>query len=92
LNRICIYKHRRKSAMEAFEKVVDYEFKGDRLAVKFLFKPGSTQFISDRSAWLEKIAERTAATKGCLKVVGHTSATSLPAINDRLSGLRADHI
>jgi outer membrane protein OmpA-like peptidoglycan-associated protein len=90
--------HRTRPAMDAFGKVVDYGLKGDRLAVKFLFKPGSTQFIADRSirapydAWLEKIAERTAAKQGCLEVVGHTSATGLPAINDRLSGLRADYI
>jgi outer membrane protein OmpA-like peptidoglycan-associated protein len=93
------YKLRRmRPAMEAFAKVVDYGLKGDKLAVKFLFKPGSTQFINDRSlrapydAWIEKIAERTAAKQGCLEVVGHTSATGLPAINDRLSGLRADYI
>jgi len=93
------YKLRRmRPAMEAFSKVVDYGLKGDKLAVKFLFKPGSTQFINDRSlrapydAWIEKIAERTAAKQGCLEVVGHTSATGLPAINDRLSGLRADYI
>jgi outer membrane protein OmpA-like peptidoglycan-associated protein len=93
------YKLRRtKVAMEAFGKVVDYGLKGDRLAVKFLFKPGSTQFYTDPSvrapygAWLEKIAERTAANKGCLEVVGHTSATGLAALNDRLSGLRADYI
>ena len=93
------YKLRRtKVAMEAFGRVVDYGLKGDRLAVKFLFKPGSTQFYTDPSvrapyeAWLEKIAERTAANKGCLEVVGHTSATGLAALNDRLSGLRADYI
>jgi outer membrane protein OmpA-like peptidoglycan-associated protein len=90
--------HRTKAAMDAFGKVIDYGLKGDKLAVKFLFKPGSTQFINDRSvrapydAWLEKVAERTAAKQGCLEVVGHTSATGLPAINDRLSGLRADYI
>jgi outer membrane protein OmpA-like peptidoglycan-associated protein len=90
--------HRTNAAMEAFGKVVDYGLKSDKLAVKFLFKPGSTQFITDRSvrapynAWLEKVAERTAARQGCLEVVGHTSATGLPAINDRLSGLRADYI
>ena len=93
------YKLRRtKVAMEAFGRVVDYGLKGDRLAVKFLFKPGSTQFYTDSSVrapyetWLEKIAERTAANKGCLEVVGHTSATGLAALNDRLSGLRADYI
>ena len=90
--------HRTKAAMDAFGKVVDYGLGGDKLAVKFLFKPGSTQFTNDRSvrapydAWIEKIAERTAAKQGCLEVVGHTSATGLPAINDRLSGLRADYI
>ncbi len=93
------YKLRRmRPAMEAFAKVIDYGLKSDKLAVKFLFKPGSTQFINDRSlrapydAWIEKIAERTAAKQGCLEIVGHTSATGLPAINDRLSGLRADYI
>jgi hypothetical protein len=61
------YKLRRKAAMDAFGKVIDYGLKSDKLAVKFLFKPGSTQFSTDRSirapydAWLEKIAERTAA-------------------------------
>jgi outer membrane protein OmpA-like peptidoglycan-associated protein len=89
---------RTKPAMEAFGKVVDYGLKSDKLAVKFLFKPGSTQFYNDRNksapydAWLDKIAERTAAQKGCLEVVGHTSATGLPALNDRLSALRADYI
>jgi outer membrane protein OmpA-like peptidoglycan-associated protein len=93
------YKLRRtKPAMEAFGKLVDYGLKSDKLAVKFLFKPGSTQFNTDSSvrapygAWLEKIAERTAANKGCLEVVGHTSATGLAPINDRLSGLRADYV
>ena len=90
--------HRTRAAMDAFGKVVDYGLNGDKLAVKFLFKPGSTQFISDRTirspydAWIEKIAQRTAAKQGCLEVIGHTSATGLPAINDRLSGLRADYI
>src|ERR1700739_1778762 len=90
--------HRTRAAMDAFGKVGDYGLKGDKLAVKFLFKPGSTQFINDRSirapydAWIEKLAERTAAKQGCLEVVGHTSATGLPAVNDRLSVLRADYI
>ncbi|MBW7971041.1 OmpA family protein [Bradyrhizobium sp. BR 10289] len=89
---------RTRAAMDAFGKVVDYGLSSDKLAVKFLFKPGSTLFINDRNlrapydAWLEKIAERTAARQGCLEVVGHTSATGLPAVNDRLSALRADYI
>ena len=90
--------NRTRSAMEAFGKVVDYGLKSDRLAVKFLFKPGSTQFYNDRkvrapyNAWLDKIAQRTAAKEGCLEVIGHTSATGLAALNDRLSALRADYL
>ena len=90
--------HHTRAAMEAFGKVIDYGLNSDKLAVKFLFKPGSTLFITGRSirapynAWIAKIAERTAAKQGCLEIVGHTSATGLPAINDRLSGLRADYI
>lgn len=93
------YRLRRvREAMDAFGQIIDYGLKGDRLAVKFLFKPGSTQFFNDPKvrapydAWLDKIAERTAAKQGCLEVVGHTSATGLAALNDRLSGLRADYL
>ena len=93
------YKLRRsQAAMDAFSKVVEYGLKSDKLSVKFLFKPGSTQFISDRSirapyeAWLDKIAERASSKQSCLEVVGHTSATGLPAVNDRLSALRADYV
>jgi outer membrane protein OmpA-like peptidoglycan-associated protein len=85
---------RRNDATEAFGKVVDYGLKSDRLAVKFLFRPGTTEFVRERTSapyetWLEKIAERTTAKKACLEIVGHTSATGLPAVNDRLSNLRA---
>ena len=89
---------RTRSAMQSFGKVVDYGLKSERIAVKFLFKPGSTQFYNDPKAkspyngWIEKIAERTGAGQGCLEIVGHTSATGLAALNDRLSGLRADFI
>lgn len=89
---------RRKEAMEDFGRVVDYGLRNNQLAIKFLFKPGSTQFIADRrirgpyDAWLQKVAERTSATKACLEVIGHTSATGLAAMNDRLSGLRAEYV
>jgi len=89
---------RTRSAMQSFGKVVDYGLKSEKIAVKFLFKPGSTQFFHDPkvkspyNGWLEKIAERTGAGQGCLEIVGHTSATGLSAMNDRLSGLRADYI
>jgi outer membrane protein OmpA-like peptidoglycan-associated protein len=89
--------HRRNDASEAFGKVVDYGLKGERLAVKFLFRPGSTEFVRERTSapygtWVEKIAERAVAKKACLEIVGHTSATGLAAVNDRLSILRAGYI
>jgi len=89
--------HRRNDAGEAFGKVVDYGLKGERLAVKFLFRPGSTEFVRERMSapygtWVEKIAERTIVKKACLEIVGHTSATGLAAVNDRLSVLRAGYI
>lgn len=89
---------RTKEAMQSFGDVVDYGLRGDRLAVKFLFRPSSTQFANDKryrstyETWLRIIAERTATKRACLEVVGHTSATGLAALNDRLSTLRADYI
>ena len=84
--------------MQSFGKVIDYGLKSEKIAVKFLFKPGSTQFYNDPKAkspyngWVGKIAERTGAGQGCLEIIGHTSATGLAALNDRLSSLRADYI
>jgi hypothetical protein len=90
--------HRRNDAVEAFGKIVDFGLKGDKLAVKFLFQPGSTLFISDpRSrglydSWLTTIAGRAASTRSCLEIVGHTSATGIASINDELSVLRAQYV
>jgi outer membrane protein OmpA-like peptidoglycan-associated protein len=91
--------HRTRTAMDAFGRMIDFGLKNsDYLAIKFLFKPGSTQFYNDPgarapyNAWIGKIAERTATNQSCLEVIGHTSATGLPALNDRLSVLRADFI
>jgi len=90
--------HRRNEAVEAFARVIDYGLRAEKLAIKFLFQPGSMQFVRDQrvsapyDGWLEKIAERAVAKKACLEIVGHTSATGLPIINDRLSLLRAEYV
>ncbi|HHW78947.1 MAG TPA: OmpA family protein [Xanthomonadaceae bacterium] len=89
---------RRNEAAQAFGRIVDYGLTNKRLAVKFLFKPGSTDFWPDRQVtgpypvWLKQIAQRTAENKGCLEIVGHTSRTGPEPINDRLSLLRAGTI
>ena len=89
---------RRNEAAQAFGRIVDYGLTNKRLAVKFLFKPGSTDFWPDRQVtgpypvWLKQIAQRTAENEGCLEIVGHTSRTGPEPINDRLSLLRAGTI
>jgi outer membrane protein OmpA-like peptidoglycan-associated protein len=89
---------RREDATQAFGKIVDYGLTNKRLAVKFLFKPGSTDFLTDRQIsgpyplWLKQIAQGTSRNQGCLEIVGHTSRTGPEPINDRLSLLRAESI
>lgn len=89
---------RRVEATEAYGKIVDYGLNNKRLAVKFLFKPGSTDFWADQQVsgpyplWLRQIAQRTARQQGCLEVVGHTSRSGPEPINERLSLLRAESV
>jgi len=88
----------RGEAAKAFGKIVDYGLTNKRLGVKFLFRPGSTDFLADRQVagqydmWLEQIAQGTAQSQGCLEVVGHTSRTGPEPLNERLSLLRAQNI
>ena len=88
----------RDNASQSFGRIVDYGLTNKRLSVKFLFKPGSTNFLSDRQIsgqypiWLQQIAERTAENKGCLEVVGHTSRTGPEPVNERLSLRRAESV
>jgi outer membrane protein OmpA-like peptidoglycan-associated protein len=83
---------------EAFGKLVDYGLAHKRLAVKFLFRPGSTIFDNDQKAagpyemWLQQIARESAALDVCLEVTGHTTPTGLAPINARLSQLRAEYV
>lgn len=89
---------RRDQAADAFGKVVDYGLNSSRLAVKFLFRPGSTLFFTDKATsipypmWLKQIAQRTAKSNSCLEIVGHTSPTGPEPLNVRLSGLRAERV
>jgi outer membrane protein OmpA-like peptidoglycan-associated protein len=83
----------------AFHDLVDYGIRRNQLAVKFLFQPGSVRFAttSHRSSntysmWLEQIASDAVASKSCLQITGHTSATGTAALNDSLSLLRAEYI
>lgn len=90
--------NRRDDATDAFGNLVDYSLAGKKLSVRFLFKPGSTQFVDDPQIsapypmWLSQIAVRASRRNSCLTVVGHTSKTGPPQVNERLSVLRAQYI
>jgi outer membrane protein OmpA-like peptidoglycan-associated protein len=90
--------NRRDDATEAFGNLVDYSLAAKKLAVRFLFKPGTTQFLDDSQItapypmWLSQIATRAVQSNACLGVIGHTSKTGPPALNERLSVLRAQFI
>ena len=85
-------------AEAAFSKIVALGLATNNLAVKILFKPGSTEFWPDPavsglySMWIRQVAASMGNTEGCLKIVGHTSATGTEAFNARLSLDRAKAI
>ena len=89
---------RRDKAEAAFGKIIDYGLERQRLAVKFLFRPGSTAFGNDTKVtgpypvWLKAIAARASSGSSCLEVTGHTSATGPEPLNERLSLLRAEYV
>ncbi|MCM8613724.1 OmpA family protein [Accumulibacter sp.] len=89
---------RRDEATQAFARLVDHGLASRQLALKFLFRPGSTQFIHDAQIsgpypmWLNQIARRSVQNRACLEIVGHTSRSGPEPINQRLSVLRAQAI
>lgn len=86
---------RRAEAEQAFGDLVDFSLANRRLAVKLLFRPASTGLMGDSGQtdlWLNQIAARTARRNACLQVSGHTSRSGAPALNDRLSLLRAEYV
>jgi hypothetical protein len=89
---------RREAAAQAFGQIVDFGLDQKRLAVKFLFRPGSNAFHEDRKinepypTWLGEIGMRGARRSACLEVVGHSSAGGSEPINERLSLLRAEYV
>lgn len=89
---------RRADAEKAFGDAVRVGLETNRLGVKFLFRPGSTEFISDPRLsapypmWLAQIARQSASKSACLNIVGHTSPTGPEPLNERLSVLRAENV
>ena len=88
----------RAGAEAAFGELADYSLRNNRLALKLLFRPGSTALIAgpDGSGasdmWLREIAAHGARLGTCLQATGHTSPSGSAVMNERLSVLRAEYI
>ncbi len=86
---------RTDEAEKAFAKIVALGLATNSLSVKFLFRPGSVEFLSDPKVsgpynmWLRVVAREVATSGTCLTIVGHTSRTGTEQYNDRLSTQRA---
>lgn len=82
-------------AEKTFGNIVRLGLATNNLSVKFLFKAGSTDFISDTKVsssyamWLRQIARQASQIDSCVVVVGHTSKTGTEQTNTRLSLQRA---
>jgi hypothetical protein len=89
---------RSDGAESAFARIIAYGFANNTLAVKILFRPGSTDFWPDPKVsgpypiWLRQIAREAISAKVCLNLVGHTSRTGPEQVNVKLSQQRASFI
>ena len=87
--------NRADGAEAAFARLVLLGLTTNSLAVKFLFKPGSTDFWPDPKInaaypmWIRVVARESLAAKACITVAGHTSRTGSDQANERLSMSRA---
>ncbi len=93
-----VHLKRMAEAESAFSKIVALGLTTNNLAVKLLFRPGTTDFLADPTfsdaypMWLRQIARGANTAKVCLSIVGHTSASGTDAINDPLSLSRAQAV
>jgi outer membrane protein OmpA-like peptidoglycan-associated protein len=87
-----------KDAEDAFGKIAALGLATNNLAVKLLFRPGSTEFWPDPKIsgvypmWLRQIARAAQSGENCLNIVGHTSKSGSAEVNDKLSLSRATFI
>lgn len=88
----------KSDAESAFLKLVVSGIRAKTLSVKFLFKPGTTDFWPDPQIsgpypmWLRQIATGAASARTCMEVIGHTSRTGSVEFNNKLSLQRGAYI
>lgn len=84
-----------EAAEQAFRNIVQLGLATNSLSVKFLFKPGSTDFWPDPKVngpypmWLRALGREITAANACITIVGHTSRTGSESVNEKLSVARA---
>ena len=87
-----------EAAQEAFGAIVTYGLANRRVAMRILFRPGSTDFVQDPNVsgaypmWISTLARRAAQGDSCLEIVGHTSKTGSEPQNEQLSTRRAEAV
>ena len=87
-----------EAAEQAFDNIVQLGLATNSLSVKFLFKPGGTDFWADPKVngpypmWLRALGRDITAAKACITIVGHTSRTGSAVVNERLSLARATNM
>lgn len=88
----------RDSARDAFNKLIASGLELKRVPMKFLFKPGGTEFNSigdlaqQYQLWVASLAQEVGKAQACVRVVGHTSRTGSARVNETLSRQRAEVI
>jgi outer membrane protein OmpA-like peptidoglycan-associated protein len=86
---------RLEAAEQAFGRIVALGLNTNSLSFKFLFKPGSTDFLQDPkisgpyTMWLRVLARELASSQQCVTILGHSSHTGSAPTNERLSLSRA---
>ena len=82
---------RAEAAEQSFGRIVALGLSTNSLSFKFLFKPGSTDFLQDPKIsgpyvmWLRVLAKELAASQQCVTILGHSSRTGSEQTNERLS-------
>jgi outer membrane protein OmpA-like peptidoglycan-associated protein len=85
-------------AEQYFGQMIAYGIRERKLGMKFLFRPGSTDFWQSTQVsslygmWIRQAARGVNIARVCVELVGHASKTGTESFNDRLSEQRSQLI
>jgi len=70
---------RQKAAQLIIQRIVGFGLAKKRMAIKFLFQPGSLRFLKEPDflaaypLWMKELAAQTSRSQACMNVLGHSS-------------------